>query len=120
MPAQPKVMRQGSAGGAPAHVAPVPTLKRHASSLGGNTPRAVQLSRDAAMAFYMGDTDGDEQLSLEEFMAVVPEDMKTTYMVIQSQNSLDGTLTTMGLWCACRWMQRTLSVQTTELSRSSA
>lgn len=37
--------------------------------------RAVSISRDAAMAFYHADVDGDEQLSFEEFMEVVPEDM---------------------------------------------
>ena len=47
------------------------TLDRRNSQL-----RAVTLSRDAATAFYVGDVNGDQQLSYEEFLNVVPKELR--------------------------------------------
>ena len=47
------------------------TLDRRNSQL-----RAVTLSRDAATAFYVGDVNGDQQLSYEEFLNVVPQELR--------------------------------------------
>lgn len=68
--------------------------------------RAVKLSRDAAMAFYAGDVNGDQQLSYEEFVEVVPSDMKTgneadlraLFRAVDADNSGNITLDEFFVW----------------------
>mgnify|MGYP006151618693 CR=1 FL=1 len=38
--------------------------------------RSISLSRDAAMAFFEADIDGDKELTLDEFMSIAPADLK--------------------------------------------
>ena len=62
-----KASRRPSGGGfsRPAAAAPASTA-----------PRAIQLSRDVAMAFYSADINGDQKLDFAEFCSVVPQDLK--------------------------------------------
>ena len=78
---------------------PRPTLAKQSSSMTSeyNTavqnaksqPRIVKLSRDCAMAFYDGDVDGNNELSFEEFIQVVPDEMKMNTTLKQLKKLFD-------------------------------
>ena len=56
---------------------------------GGVKSRSVNLTRDAAVAFYAGDVNGDAVLDFEEFCSIAPKSMRAKATELEMRTLFD-------------------------------